>query len=73
MKIYFRPSLYLFLRILVNSSARMPDFLRNLTFIYLFSYTQLNLVILLHIWKGLMNFTEAFECIHKIIECTVQK
>ena len=23
------------------------------------------------IWKGLMNFTEAFECIHKIIECTV--
>ena len=26
MKIYFRPSLYLFLKILVNSLARMPDF-----------------------------------------------
>ena len=33
MKIYFRPSLYLFLKILVNSLARMPDFSRNLTFI----------------------------------------
>ena len=31
MKIYVRPSLYLFLKIMVISSARMPDFSKNLT------------------------------------------
>ena len=73
MKIYFRPLLYLFEKNIGKFFSKNAGFLKKpnfylIVFMYIIKFSNLTTY---SICKGLINFIEAFECIHKIIECTV--